>query len=664
MTPRFTHLTKLAFTALLTSTLASPTYAEVGDPQIRTDHPWYPGELAISNFDRLFATQAKLYRRVTGRDVESDEDKALASWLWRNTHYWHAEAGGRDLWGEGPARGPDRRLREYWSGLFAYGFGLCGTTHSQWSAEFAPLLGHGRGRGVGVAGHNAFEVLLTGGPYGDSGRWALLDHDLSTVIFDRDGKRLLGLAEIRPDVDRLTDRTFLPDRQRGWLVCGLYPGDGVSYQSYNVAEYLPGYAGPPPITRLRRGERMRRYFEPGLEDGETFVFWGRNYNNGGIPGPERSRTWVNQPDAMHGSQTGTPHRTGQVRYANVEYVYRPDFNSGDYREGIVRETDSEVVFEFHSPYVIAATPPNDEPWGIYDDGCRNGLVIRGNADCDVAVSLDAGRTWSQPQPLDGQLDLTDLAKGRGHYQIRLTESPRRLRDSGLEIRTVCQANVAVLPRLRDNGTRIDYEASGKSVRPFGPEAPLAKSTVTEGGFGESTVTMAASASRPVVAVYAAGHVASGNPPDPEINYAIELSSAADDRWEPIVDDWSVPRRGDEPDDFWSQSFCYGTVETEIPAGETIRVRFRNDGRKRYLRTEMHLVEQSPETDPLRVTYAWTDSEGNRSASHRFDNSKPTWHLDTATDVRTRWVEFQPEPNADESSDTNRSPEANPASQNR
>ena len=52
------------------------------------------------------------------------------------------------------------------------------------------LLGHGRGRGVGVDGHNSFEVFLTGGPYGD-GKWALLDHDISTVVFDPDGGSLL-----------------------------------------------------------------------------------------------------------------------------------------------------------------------------------------------------------------------------------------------------------------------------------------------------------------------------------------------------------------------------------------------------------------------------------------------------------------------------------------
>src|SRR5437667_460930 len=90
----------------------------------------------------------------------------------------------------------------------------------------APLwadVGHGRGRAVGVEGHNTFEAFLTGGPYG-AGRWALLDHDISTVIFDNSGKRLLSMAEVARDWKRLTDRKHAPERQRGWLVCGLDAG--------------------------------------------------------------------------------------------------------------------------------------------------------------------------------------------------------------------------------------------------------------------------------------------------------------------------------------------------------------------------------------------------------------------------------------------------------
>jgi len=630
-----------AYCCLLFLGFAIPAFGEVGDPQIKTDHPWYPGELAISTFDRLFATQAEAYERTTGRPVDSEESKALASWLWRNTHYWHGEAGRRDLWGEGLTQGKDMRLREYWNGLFGYGFGLCGTTHSQWTAELDHLFGHARGRGVGVAGHNSFEVFLQGGAYG-SGRWALLDHDLSTVIFDESGLRLLGIGEVNQDVDRWINRGYKPERQRGWLVCGLHPSDGNSYRKYAVAEYLAGYAGPPPMLRLRRGERMRRYFEPGLEDGKTFVFWGRNYNTEGIPGPERSRTWVNQPEKMHGSGNGTPHRNGQARFANVEYVYRPDFAGGDYREGVVGESANQVTFSFQTPYVIGATPPNDKPWGIYDDGCRNGLVLHGKTNCPVSLSLDDGRVWTVPKPFRDGLDLTDLVKGRSHYWLRFGVGVRQLRNTGLAIRTVCQANVAVLPRLKDTATTISFEASGKEVLSIGPELNRAKSYVTAGGFGQKEVTLSIKPNRPVVGLYASAHVASGSPPNPKVRYYVEYSLDAGEGWLPVVKGRTIPRRGDEPGDFWSQSFSYGSSAIRAEARKPILIRFRNDGGKRYLRAEAHLVQATGQSDPVKVTYAWNDSSGEHQGSHVF-RTKGEWELQTGRQVRTRWVEFEPIP---------------------
>src|SRR5437773_9184527 len=87
--------------------------ADVGDPQIRTDHPWYPGELSCSTFERLFAAQAEQYQRVTGVKPTTDEQKALAAWLWRNTHYYHGEEGAEDIWGQGLNKGADRKMREY-----------------------------------------------------------------------------------------------------------------------------------------------------------------------------------------------------------------------------------------------------------------------------------------------------------------------------------------------------------------------------------------------------------------------------------------------------------------------------------------------------------------------------------------------------------------------
>src|SRR3954447_13498951 len=147
------------------------------------------------------------------------------------------------------------------------------------------------------------------------------------------------------------------------------------------------------MVHLRRGETLRRYLRPGLDDGKTFVFWGRNYNTGGIPGPERSNAWVDQPERMHGVPGVAGHRPGQARFANAVSTYRPDFASGDYREAVVDEGPDRVTFAFDTPYTIAAPPAANGPWGIYEPGCRNGVLLRGTADCGVSVSTDRGATW-------------------------------------------------------------------------------------------------------------------------------------------------------------------------------------------------------------------------------------------------------------------------------
>lgn len=624
---------------------AAPLLAGVGDPQLRTDHPFYPGELACSTFETLFATQAEQYRRATGIQPVSDQDKALASWFWRNTHYAHGEEGAENLWGKGFVKGGDLRTREYWTGLFSHGFGLCGTTHSQWTGEMEYLLGHGRARGAGVAGHNSFEVFLTGGVYG-TGKWALLDHDLSTVIFNARGDRLLSIAEVIRDASRLTDRQHAPNKQNGWLVCGLHPRDGDVFQKYVTAEYLAGYAGPPPMVHLRRGETLRRYFEPGLEDGKTFVFWGRNYNIGSVPGPERSITWVNQPDKMFGSREGAGHNAGQMRFANAHYIYKPDFTNGDYREGVIEESDKHVVFEFSTPYIIGATPPNSSEWGIYEAGCRNGLRVRGNADCEVSVSVDRGRSWKSGGILNSSPDLTDVVKGHRQYLLRLDATPKALAASELTIETVCQANPAVLPRLKDNGTKVHFAASGGAVVSAGPTIDQARTHIVDGAFGTPAVTLGLTTPRKerAVAIYAAAHIASGNPPDPKTKYSIDYSTDAAKNWRPIVAEWTVPRRGEEPSDFWSQSFCYGRIDISRDDTSTVHVRFRNTGRKNYLRAEAHLVYRTRSQDDIKVTFNWTDHRGPREAIHiqTLKGSKPiSWEIDTGKEVKTRWVEVAP-----------------------
>lgn len=622
--------------------LATPARAGVGDPQLRTDHAWYPGELACSTFERLFATQADLHERVVGVRPTTDEQKALAAWLWRNTHYYHGEEGTEDLWGQGFTKGPDLRTREYWTGLFAHGFGLCGTTHSQWVAEMEMLLGHSRGRGVGVDGHNSFEVFLKGGAYGD-GKWALLDHDISTVIFSADGKRLLSIAEIQKDWKRFANRQFAPDKQHGWLICGLDAGDGGVYRRYEVAEYLAGYSAVPPLVHLRQGETLRRYFQPGLEDGKTFVFWGRNYNTGGMAGPERPQTWVNQPDKMYGSKNGTGFHAGQARYGNAVYTYAPDFAKSAYREGILSEDDGQVTFEFYTPYIIGATPAGNNPWGIYEPGCKNGLVLRGKLDGTVSVSTDQGATWQDCGQFRDGLDLTDHVKGRRQYFLRFHATAAALKDSGLTMVTVCQANAAILPRLKDEGTLVTFQASGQAVVAAGPNLKQAQAHIVAGKFGSPQVTLEIASPRKesALALYAAAHIQSSNPPRPDIKYQIDMSLDGGQSWKPLVKDWAIKRQGDEPGDFWSQSMCWGRAEIEGDISK-VRVRFHNNGGKNYARCEAHLVYRAAGGEGTKVTYAWLEDGGPRQMTHFFGTQpKPAaWKLPTGKNVRTQWVEMQ------------------------
>jgi len=612
---------------------------------VQTDHPWHPGELACSTFQRLFSTQAAAYERLTGAPPRTDQERALAAWLWRNTHYAHGEEGVEDLFGEGFRHGMNT-TREYWTGQFSHGFGLCGTTHAQWTAELNALLGPCRSRTVGVVGHNACEVFLTGGPYG-AGRWALLDHDVSTVVFDPTGERLLAIDEIRRDLRRLTDPRFQPERQHGWPLGGLHPDDPAAYAEFNVVEHLPGYAGPPPRVHLRRGETFRRYYQPGLDDGRGPSCSGRNYNADGIPGPERSRTWVNQPERFRNSPDGSGYRPGQFRYGNAVFTWRPDFaggddRGGDDREGLVRESPAGTVLEFQSPYIIAAAPANDAPWGIYDPGCRLGLRVRGRGGVPVAVSVDRGTSWHDAGPLSGELDLTDQAKGHRQYWLRLGAPAAALRDAQIEIVTVCQANPAMFPRLKDDRSMVTFAASGTAVVSAGPTKRQAEAHRVEGAFNSPRVALELSPPRGAAAthLYAVAHVASSNPPDPQVRYQIEFSTDGGRSWSPLVQDWRIQRQGVEPSDFWSQSFCYGDGPLPNVAGP-VRVRFRNDGGKRHLRAELHLAYAVPRQDRCRVAFAWTDNRGPQTAERIFPvDEPPQWTIPTGSGVAMQWVEMQ------------------------
>ena len=215
----------------------------------------------------------------------------------------------------------------------------------------------------------------------------------------------------------------------------------------------------------------------------------------------------------------------------------------------------------------------------------------------------------------------------------------------LTITTVCQANAAVMPRLKDGGTTVSFAASGRALASAGPNLTQARGHVVAGKFDSPAVTLELRTPRGESAseIFAAAHVRSSSPPDPKVKYQIEYSTDGGTTWQPMVKDWTVNRQGDEPGDFWSQSFCW--ANTMIPregAVSTVRVRFRNDGGKAYARAEIHAAYRVPKTDATAVSFAWTDDAGDRTASQTFIGKadEPSWTIPTGKNVLTKWVEMK------------------------
>src|SRR5205807_1006832 len=148
--------------------------------------------------------------------------------------------------------------------------------------------------------------------------------------------------------------------------------------------------------------------------------------------------------------------------------------------------------------------PSDKLWGIYDTGCKNGLVLRGKTDCPVSLSVDRGRTWRDCGTFRDGLDLTDHVKAQRQYFLRLGAGAQELARAGLAIITRCQANAAILPRLKDGGATVRFEAAGKAVVSTGPTLEGARTHVVEGGLETPQVTLELATPRrePALAVYA------------------------------------------------------------------------------------------------------------------------------------------------------------------
>ena len=102
------------------------------------------------------------------------------------------------------------------------------------------------------------------------------------------------------------------------------------------------------------------------------------------------------------------------------------------------------------------------------------------------------------------------------------------------------------------------------------------------------------------------------------------------------------RQGDEPPDFWSQTFCWGSTELAEKDATSVRVRFKNTGGKRYVRPELHVAYEPTPADGTKVTFAWDDAGGAKTHEHVVPAGKgATWTVPTGKGTSTKWVEFEP-----------------------
>jgi hypothetical protein len=620
--------------------VASESYTGgVGDPQLMTDHPFYKGELSCSTFERLFATQAGQYSRITGRKADNDEDKAIASWFWRGTHYVHCSLLGEpDVF----AVGKPEVVREYWAGLFSYGHGMCQETHYQYTAEMEELLGHCHSRAVGLEGHTSFEVFVAGADYG-KGKWVLLDQDINTVCFDKEQKLMMNIEEIKKTPrGEYTTRRAAKDN-RGWLP-ELCAGDGGLYYSGTKFDApLSGYSGAPPMVNLRPGESLRRFPRPGLGAGPngTLVYWGNSLD--GMKGPNRHTAYTNDPTNFFNATArprSEPDPAKRARYGNAVFTYTPNFEDDSYKAGVAAEDNSSVIFEHNSPFVIAAKPIQK----CNQPGCTLGLVIKGKASCKVSISTDAMKTFSEPVDLTDGLDLTDLVKGHYQYWLKFGAPAKDLAGKEISVMTCCMANGYVMPQLKGDGAQVTFNASGLAVETIGPQADAIAKNIVDGAMNKDnfTVKMKTPHGEKIKTVCWAVRSPTGCPPKPDLAFKAEYS-ADGKTWKVLRENWHVnPPDPYKPPDTWSQSFFYGTKDIGDEGLSEVLVKVSNNLGKTYQMGQFSLTYETPNTGSTKVTYCWEEDGKQKTAEHGYApgaKMDSSWKIDTGKDPKLLWVEM-------------------------
>ncbi len=643
----------LILSAALLVALCASARAGVPDPQIMTDHPVYRGELSCSTLDRNIADAYRVFKDRYGRAPASETEKLVAIWAWKSEHGVHSAdnlvyVGPDDM--EAAKQGRTAGWmdnRDCQMNQFSFGFALCYSIHAQMNAIVARALGGDlkRVRCPLVPGHTPFEAFV-------DGKWALADLTSGMMVFGDDGKPLC-IEEIVPHA-KADEAAWLNDPKRGGpykFAMGPYGDNWDVYKEVKEYQMLFGYNAMPIVYSLRAGESFTRCLDPGLEDGKTFLFWAKDYYNlGGKPvhGPYRGQTFLD--DYPIGNN-----RKGrfQSHQANGVFEYVPPLADGRYNDGVKAEKDSvvaegvlkgksadaSVTFEQASPYIIAAWPEKrgDREWDLLAEKCVDGAVASGSAvgKVPVTVSVDGGKTWKEAGVAEGtfKVDFTDIVKGRFSYLVRfgLTTTDGL---KGLKLRTVVQIARGVIPRLKDGGTKVTYQAGGQGVIHGGPSQYQADGIRRKDLETEGFRVMEIKA--PGAIQFASGMLRGSGPGRGPWSVAFSLDGGK--TWKVGLKDVNL-----KPEDSqWGGGHhAYAWADMDFAENKDAKSVLVRVGKGNLSHAEAYATYQQPSTSALEVTYAWIEGGSLKQDAHAIAAGKTTdtWTVPTGKDVKTRWVRF-------------------------
>ncbi|MGD0090058.1 MAG: MBG domain-containing protein [Planctomycetota bacterium] len=482
-----------AAAALATLAPAFAAGSAVGDPEIKTDHPYYQGELAYSNLSNLVASALA----TTGRPTTGDpvKDQIIKLWYWRIEHYYHQWSPQEyNLPGVVPNPPNDNPLmidRDCLSQQFSFGYGVCGTNHSMCRPIFETAGFKSRCRSIN--GDTTHEVY-----YGT--RWAMINADSASIISmtNNAAAEFAGVDDLIGNINLLLNYPLaIPQypfgNQQGGAE-GTHSGDWYGYYTGGFTGLTPatsapldgyGYQARPIAYVLKRGETFTRFADrDGLPNylGAPGVY--RWWGFVGSGGPFRDWSYVGLAPAQ---QPPASTALANTRFGNGIFEWTPTLPAGDTDDAVVAK-DAAIVYSATSPHLAASSGTAQITLAFFSPYCLTGIPSDGSdpaqsgatggawivptavGSVPFEISTNNGASWTSAGTLSGTtpLDFTDLVKGHHAYLMRFTVSTSAGLDA-FTLKNCVQVAVAVFPTLNAGGSLVTYNAGNKGVVEQNPD---------------------------------------------------------------------------------------------------------------------------------------------------------------------------------------------------